>query len=178
MITLNISNLHWLGETPDEQRKDQCVHGTVEFRIRNTEFAKSPKFDLNLPTTGLFLLRTLDSDHSESHSVTDKANLLFAHCGHGIFPSEKSESGFVIVGCNQIADPKVVHRGASVTIKSESGVEEKVDADEWRQAVLKFANQVQAFYDSQPVRLPPEEDYERGAWQLFWKEWDTRITVA
>jgi hypothetical protein len=153
MIALTCTNLNWLGDTPEVQLKDQCAHGDVAFRVNDIEFL--PLTDCNLTATGLYLLRTLESNHSESNSVTDGTNLLFAHCGHGLFPSKDSKHGFVISGCNHVADFAITHEGAMVVIVGKDGKREKVSIDDWKSAVLAFAMKVQEFYDTQPQRTAP-----------------------
>lgn len=33
MFILSCSNLHWLGDNPEEQRQDLCLHGNVFLKI-------------------------------------------------------------------------------------------------------------------------------------------------
>ena len=57
-------------------------------------------------------------------------------------------------------------------ITTDSGAETIVPFDEYREEVFAFADQVEAFYDSQPPREPAEED--APAYRAFWEEWHRR----
>ena len=170
-IILKISNLHWLA-TGKEVLDDLCAHGSVEFAVNNTTFLTPPDNDLTVSATALFLLRTLEKSHTPSASVCEH-NMLFAHCGHSMW---YDDGNFSLTGCNKWFDPQVLRHADLITITGGSGQEETVTAEEWKNAVYAFADEVKAFYAKANQKNIPKENFEKAGYEFFWKEWEMMRT--
>jgi hypothetical protein len=173
MIVLRPTELHWISDDPT----DQCAHGGVVFTIDSIPFASGEDAqEITVSAAALFLLRTLSHDHTAARPVAEESQL-FPHCGFtayavgGRFP-------VLVMGCNVGVDPDVVHSAGVVRIRSEEGQEATVTAVQWRDAVLGFVDEVQAFYDASPPRMPFNEATEDEGWLAFWEEWRDRRAAS
>jgi hypothetical protein len=172
MIILELVGPGWIREQDDDP-SDQCAHGRVHLAVDEMTFIRPDDGEWAVSAAGLFLLRTLEEDHTLEDSVAEH-NLLFPCCGHSVFEAASSRYGLVCIGCPGGCHIDVLHREGSVVLRGQAG-EAVVDETEWRSAVLRFCDQVQAFYDG---ASPKEElDGEDGkGWKMFWAEWRTRRT--
>ena len=174
MIILTILKPHWIGSNRDNDPADQCVHGQVEFRINDTTFVKPEDGDLSLATAALYLMRTIEKDHTLGKSVSsDDPKYPY------LFPDEAFtvwviDGKLTIMGGQDGVDMEVVHRGENIAIRRVDGKEELVTRGEWVAAVYSFADQIRAFYDSEKPKTINEDKLEREGWETFWKEWIQR----
>ena len=176
MIDLRPTSLRWVSETEDASW-DQCAHGDVVFTIDSIPFATGERAEnVTVSAAALFLLRTLTDNHTAANPVAEGSQL-FPCCGHtaiavsGRFP-------VMVLGCPSGIEVDVVHSAGMVTIRSEGGQVAAVSAAEWRDAVLGFVDEVQAFYDASPPRDPVDESTGHDDWPVFWQEWRDRRAAA
>lgn len=170
MIVLQATKLRWLSDA------DQCAHGDVELRIDDVQFvsADTAGDEITLTAAGLYLLRTLDSDHDLGDALVD-GNQLFPHCG--FFVTDEGHDGCRIIGCQTGADLSVATREDTVAL-SRDGRTATVPSAQWRSAVLGFVHQVEAFYAQSRPRAEIDDTFERAGWQAFWREWGQRVAAA
>lgn len=144
-LTLEATDLGWLGEG-DDADWDQCVHGVATCTVGSIAITSR---DCNLTAASLFLLRTLEHDHTASESVAP-SNQLFPHCGHS--PGSSPANGFrqttwavtaaTSSGCATKPTRSTFH-GASSTSRSAS----RRGSTRWRGSPITFAR------STMPVRL-------------------------
>lgn len=128
-----------------------------------------------MTAASLFLLRTLEHDHTPRESVAP-SNQLFPCCGHpwvatdGRFPT-------ITLGCDNGNELWVRHAGEGVVI-TQGELSEGVSAEQWHEAVVGFADKVRAFYDVSPPRRRSRgsdaDAMESAGWDAFWVEWIER----
>ena len=166
--------MYWLGG-PGDDRHDQCAHGGIELSIDETRFvpAAGAPDEFTVSAAGLFLLRTIEHDHSARHPVAE-ASQLFPHCGFSVF-AQPGHFRVLVPGCDTGVDPEVEHRNGLVAIRAPGGGDATVTEREWADAVLGFAAAVEAFYEASPARIQFEESREREGWTAFWDEWRDRV---
>lgn len=168
MLTLEALNLRWLSRTPD----DLCAHGDVVLTIDGVALAGGPtdddSRDVAVSAAGLHLLRSLEIDHRAGNDAP-----LFPCCGD---PLGIDADGVYVMSCPYGADISVSITGDVVTL-GRTDLAVTVTRTQWRDAVLAFTDQVQAFYDASPARSLPVP-WQRNAWSLFWREWDARRQSA
>lgn len=172
MINLRAVDLQWING-PEDDRDDLCAHAQVHFEVNETTFVQLRDGFLTVSAAALFLLRTLELDHTRDRPVAEH-NLLFPCCAHSVWPEEKGRFGVVCMGCPEGVDLEVIHDGDHVRITAEDGRRETVTREEWRSAVNRFADQVREFHDRSGPKRQPEGDTDRQGWSLFWDEWKTR----
>jgi hypothetical protein len=170
MITLQISELGWVNDLEDEPN-DPCAHGDVLFRVNQTTFVTPADGNITVSTAALYLLRTLEHDHTKAQPAAE-ANLLFPCCGFTAFPDGESRYGFICCGCPNGVDFEIVHTDNMVTIEASDGRKETVELSEWTSAVYRFADDVQRLYERSTEKNASEEFGEM--WPLFWEEWKRR----
>jgi hypothetical protein len=170
MINLSVIEPFWITKDPNI---DQCAHGYIDFQINGTHFITKEDRNFTLSATGLFLLRTLELDHTSDSPVSSAAQL-FADDGFSVWPSDNELGGIIIFGSAAGKDVWVKHEGDNVAIQGAKGKTEVVSSQEWRQAVKSFTDQVQEFYDAWPAKTPPDDKLDIDGWDLFWKEWHRR----
>ena len=90
MITLQATSLTWLN-TEEDCPTDLCAHGKVHFAIDDIEFV-APAEEWTLSAAAIYLLRTLERDHTPANRVGDH---LFPCCGHTIYADEGCEDGWL-----------------------------------------------------------------------------------
>jgi hypothetical protein len=168
VIVLTPTRLHWLGDVADDPF-DLCAHSPVDFRIADTILVRPEDGDWAVSAAALYLLRTLERDHTREKPVGSQ---FFPCCGHAMF-QVPNLSEVVIIGCAHGADFEVRHSGSDVLVSTPTGSTLAVLGSEWRKAVFNFADSVRAFYDR---CLPKEsgEPEDEAAFSLFWQEWSRR----
>ena len=160
----------------EDDPTDQCAHGDVEFTIDSIPFvAGEAGEDITVSAAALHLLRTLTHDHTAASPVAESQ--LFPCCGFTAFAVD-GPFPVLVLGCPSGVDLEVVHSGVLVTIRAEDGKEATVSEAEWRDAVLAFVDDVQAFYDASPPRKPFGEGPDDEGWTAFWQEWGDRRVAA
>ena len=79
----------------------------------------------------------------------------------------------LIIGCPNGIDVSVKHQNGRVVITSESGESKSVSEIAWRDAVLKFSDEVRNFYESSAEKIPGDDEDQKGFDKMF-KEWERR----
>lgn len=171
MITLQIIKPHWINDNMDDP-KDQCSHGHIQFTINSVPYISIEDGDWTTSAAGLFLLRTVEEDHTKENPVSG-GNFLIPCCGFSIWPMESGRYSCSVVGCNAGLDIEVRHEStkAQLTINEKKSI---VDNREWAIAVLGFVEQVESFYGSCSTKVIIEDDLDRKGWDTFWNEWRQR----
>jgi hypothetical protein len=169
-MKLCVLDLEWvLGPTDDPA--DQCAHGSVLFQIDDTVFLQPEDGRWTVSAAGLFLLRTLENDHTDTNPVSER-NFLFPHCGHAAWLIEDGRFEVLCQGCDTGVNPEVIHTDGAVLIRGEQ--EQVVSFQEWKDSVFAFADQVREFYDKCSQKVLPDEGIDREGWAGFWQEWHSR----
>jgi hypothetical protein len=132
MIELKATEMQWMAAT--DERTDQCAHGRVSFIVNGTVFVRPEEAILTISSTALFLLRTIESDHSIDQSVAEN-NQLFSCCGSAVWPDEGGRYGVVVIGCAAGIDLEIHHEEGQVRISEAGGRSETVTSMEWSRAV-------------------------------------------
>ena len=172
-VELHGLNLGWLGGDDDEA--DQCAHGAVHLCVDGQILVGPDDGELTVSAAGLYLLRTLETDHVVGDALTDPDhNQLFPCCGHSVFAGDDR---CVIVGCATGVDVWVRTKGDVVTLQR-GDISATVSRAEWREAVLGFVGQVDSFYAASSSRDAIEDAAEAAGWQMFWAEWKQRVSTA
>lgn len=172
MIEITPDNLHWLGD----EAEDQCVHGGLTI-VLDGQILMSPSDGgyWNLSATGIYLLRTLEADHSSACSVTER-RWFVACCAHDVFPHEDTKYGFVMTdGCGNGTDIKIRHSSDSGEVVVElDGVVTTTAFKDWEKLVALFTSEISDFYSSSLPKTPNTDPAIRKGWEMYWKEWAVR----
>ena len=76
------------------------------------------------------------------------------------------------MGCASGIDWTIEHiNNGKVKHISESGKEGIISKNEYRELVIKFATQVENFYDQSKPKVIPEDEFDRKGYEAFWNEW-------
>lgn len=173
-LILEATDLGWLGQG-DEADWDQCVHGVATCTVGSIAITSH---DCNLTAASLFLLRTLEHDHTDTDSVAP-SNQLLPHCGHApwVVPGERFPT--LNMGCD-CGDELWVRHEAGALHLSRGEFHEQVPTEAWEHAVARFADRVRAFHDASPPRRRSRRSktdvMEHEGWDAFWAEWIERRT--
>ena len=120
-----------------------------------------------LSAAGLYLLRTLERDHTCGSPVGDQ---LFPCCGHVMF--EGDDGNVVLMGCANGLDGEVRHQAGAVTLEIE-GARAVTSEEEWRVAVTRFCSAIEEFYGHSAEKQPADAADAAG-YRCFWREWHRR----
>jgi hypothetical protein len=161
-FALALSSLSWWNETADDPR-DLCLHGKVAGYIGD----KTISCTATVSAAALNLLRTL----TEEHRAGEKLQMLPC-CGFALFADETGEN-VTVIGCNQGVDWTVLHEDGMVRMVLE-GESVTVPMDEYRAVVCRFADTVEAFYESCVPKILPENEIDRRGYEAFWREFHRR----
>ncbi|GAA1142476.1 hypothetical protein GCM10009651_28300 [Microbacterium natoriense] len=172
-VTLQATGLRWLAGDADAG-EDQCAHGLVRLDVGDLVLVGPEDEEVTVSAAGLFLLRTLDADHLPGDLLTG-GNQLFPCCGHLVI--DDGSGGCFISGCPMGVDMSVVTEGESVTLRRDTTIATTTRA-QWREAVLGFARQIDAFYSRSVPRALPDDESDAAGWRRFWKEWRSRVDAA
>jgi len=175
MITLQVIEPHWIKGHPDAP-EDQCAHGHIQFFVDSVIYAAKEDGDWTISAAGLFLLRTVELDHTPQNSVAE-GNYLIPCCGFSVWPTEGRRFPFSITGCNKGINPEIRHEREKVRLTL-GEKESIVDFKEWAAAVLNFVRQVELFYENCSPKVSMEDELDRKGWKMFWQEWRQRKIQA
>ena len=175
MITLKIINPHWING-PEDDPQDQCAHGAIGFSIDSVDYVKKDDGDWTISAAGLYLMRTIESDHTRECSVAE-GNFLIPDDGFSIFPSNESRYKIIIFGDHVGIDPEIRHQNGKVLVRL-NDITSEVSFKDWVIAVLDFVEQVESFYGNCSPKTTIEDEYEREGWAMFWEEWRERKNKA
>lgn len=167
MIQLFPTRLHWVHDDGLDDPADLCAHSPVSLTI-DAEVVIGPEAgDFTVSAAAIYLLRTLERDHSPQHPVGDQ---LFPCCGHAIY--DLGGDDVVIVGCPYGLDLFVRHDAGEICLTTIDARNFRVPAKVWRSAVLGFSSRVQRFYDESHAKSPGPED--AAGFAKMMQEWQRR----
>lgn len=163
-MKLRVYNLRWLPHTPEQH--DLCAHGAVEVEIGGELLENDAEADWCVSAGALFLLRTLTQNHTAASSVGDQ---LIPCCGHEMYAVTGAED-VEIHTCNSGVNWEVRHDEQGILLRTANGAEEHLSADEWQQAVFRFADAVAALYARSLPKASPYHHEMKGyaAWEAEW----------
>jgi hypothetical protein len=148
------------------EQHDLCAHGAVEVQIGRETIENDEEADWCVSAGALFLMRTVTRDHTSSSPVGDQ---LIPCCGHTIYVIV-GEEDVEIQNCNTGINWEVRHVDNTILLRTSSGTEEYLTADEWKHVVFQFADAVEGLY-SRSLPKEPENAYEAKAFAAFQVEW-------
>lgn len=130
--------------------------------------ASSGDQSVTVSAAALYLMRTLQRDHTAASRVGDQ---LFPCCGNAMWDVPEGED-VVISGCPNGIDLDVVHAGGDVILRTPAPREWRVARDTWQSAVFEFADQVSGFFAASSVKTPSDDD--APGFRKFLAEWNRR----
>lgn len=142
------------------------------FEVNGTLFIGDDNGEFTVSGAALFLLRTLEADHTVDSPVTE-GNLLFPCCGFNVRPIS-AQYPVLVLGCPNGVDVEVLRHGGKVELRC-GELKASADWPEWEAAVKRFASEVKAFYETSAPRNPPPDGEDREGWTAFWSEWEKRF---
>jgi hypothetical protein len=172
MVTIQALNLRWIkGETDDAL--DQCAHSEMVITVNGADLVTAQDGELTLSGAAFFLLRTLESSHTPTNSVTN-SNLLLPCCAFNAWPAGEN-GALVLLGCGLGIELSVEHLPNGHVRIARGEASATVDILAWHAAVIKFAKQIEAFYALSTPKAEIDDDFDRNGWALFWAEWRALI---
>jgi hypothetical protein len=171
MIDLTPHNLHWIGDTNSEY--DLCVHGGFTFSFNKKIIIDASKEEFALSAAVIFLLRTVERDHSFGNKLCEK---IMPECADITFVKEFDKQ-VEFITCPFGIDWWVEHSNGNITLVFEDGTEIKTTLKDYIQAIIRFADNIKAFYDKSKAKSF-QMDEDRQAFNAFQDEWTDRIKNA
>ena len=165
MITLRAERLHWIGDDGNDDPNDLCAHSPVTCKINDESIASPDDGDWTVSASAIFLLRSLDREHTKKAPVGDQ---IFPCCGHGIY--DVGDEEVVICGCPNGIDFEIRHGNQEITLSLDDDRQLTVTREEWEQAVLGFSDQILRFYDNSAQKDPGDEESKKG-FKAMMAEW-------
>jgi hypothetical protein len=167
-VSIRCVGLSWITGVTDDPN-DLCAHGRVEVRVgKDLLVAPSDDQSVTVSAAALYLMRTLQKDHTSASRVGDQ---LFPCCGSGMWDVAE-DTDVVITGCPNGIDMDVVHAGGDVILRTPDAREWRVALNDWKSAVFEFADQVSGFFAASSVKAPSGDD--APGFRKFLAEWIRR----
>jgi len=161
MFYLTLQNPTFLG-SHKEQQQDLCLHGEVALKVN--DILLSDQGDYCVSIAALRFLRSLFSNHYQGNQEH-----IIPHCGHfAYFTDDNHQLEFG--GCGLGIDFDIIHKDGNILIQTDNNLEIHISFEEYKQAVLSFADQVETFYRKSPERIITD-DSDREINEAFWNEW-------
>ena len=135
MLILEPTRLHWIKDDGLDDPCELCAHAPVRFEIDGASVVSPANGDVAVSAAAIYLLRTLESNHTPSSPVGEH---LFPCCGHAMYDTGDDE--VFIMNCPKGSNVDVQHEGDSVQINTKDGRIFIVPCDEWRIAVYAFSD--------------------------------------
>lgn len=172
MISLVPTRLHWIKDDGNDDPTDLCAHSPVWLNMDGETLVAPADGDATVSAAAVYLLRTLEQDHTQENPVGDH---LFPCCGHAMY--DTGDDDVVICGCPNGSNFDVMHFGRSIWISTKDGRSYIVRTDEWRLAVTQFSDAVRQFYDTS-LRKAPADDEASAGFAKMMAEWSRRAHPA
>lgn len=168
-FSIEITEMHWLFK--EDIHADLCAHGKVKVQIGEELIAGiRDDEDWTISSTALFLLRTLERNHTKEEQVGD---YLIPCCGH-FFVFENDMKEVYVGSCANGIDWEVIHENGNIKLKTENGEETLIEFDHYKSEVLKFVDKVERFYIESGEKKISSDETERKGYLEFWNEWKRR----
>ena len=147
---ITAEDLTWLDD-PVNDPQDHCLHGHAVAQIGE----RTVEYTCTVSATALYLLKTLTEDHAIGQD-----NQLLPCCGHFLIASEDLMNT-TIIGCDYGEDWSVEHSGDHVILTLKDGYQVSVPIDEYRAEVYRFADKIEAYYNSCPPREEHTDEFKK-----------------
>ncbi|WP_145183342.1 hypothetical protein [Planctomycetes bacterium Pla163] len=171
MLNIAAKELSWINRSSDDP-SDQCAHGRVLIAHGDSVLASPTEGEWTVSATGLYLLRTIEDDHTPESTVAE-TNFLLPCCGFNAWEIGQRYA-VLCMGCPTGIDVWVRHLDSSVLL-SRGPTEVEVGKDEWATAVRSFARQIEGYYSQSSPKEKPTDDLNEAGWRAFWQEWNARM---
>jgi hypothetical protein len=168
-FSIEINEIHWISN--EDIKTDLCAHGNIKVIIGDELIAGIKEDeDWTISATALFLLRTLERNHTKENQVGEH---LIPCCGHFLIFTDDMEELY-IGGCQNGIDWEVTHEDKIVKLKTKSEKTTSIDFEYYKSEILNFVDKVEQFYIESGEKTIPEDDFDRNAYLEFWNEWKTK----
>ncbi len=166
IFKIDADQLGWVNG-PEDDPYDYCLHGRVDVQVGTEIFGDFG----TVSATALYLLKSLEEDKIMGQGIQ-----MIPCCGHFLMANEDL-SEVEILGCPNGIDWSVVHEGGWVKIILPSGKEERIGFLDYQAEAFRFADKIEAYYNSCKPKLFPEaefDDFNQKGYTAFWREWHRR----
>lgn len=167
--------MKWLSDENDGSG-DLCAHGIIYFEIDGNILVSEKDEIWTVSASALYLLRTLESDHSNTEFEAPYGGQIFPCCGFNMYDIE-GEENVVIDGCPNGIDFEITHEEGRVKISFEDKKSFLVPLKEWQRAIIEFSKRVKAFYAASSPKIPWDDENKAG-YEKFIAEWNRRHDAA
>jgi hypothetical protein len=168
MIELAPTRLHWVKDDGNDDPSDLCAHSPVSLVIDGVPVITPEAGDFTVSAAAIYLLRTLERDHTSDTPVGDQ---LFPCCGHAMYDTGSDD--VLIVGCPKGLNLFIKHEAGEICLTTVDGTIFRLPMKVWQTAVLDFSSRVKGFYDQSLAKLPGPED--AAGYQKMRLEWERRV---
>lgn len=168
-MELYASEMFFRGDNEKEQTYDCCIHGKVIFKIGDKLLSNDTEWCVS--ASAYRFLHTLFENH-----FMGAEDFLIPCCGHFMIPSE-DKTTVSISGCNNGIDFNIIHKDENITIITSDNTEYCIPFEEYKNAVIAFAEQVMDFYKSNPPRNF-SDDFDKDGYSAFVAEWHSLYDKA
>ncbi|MCW1926628.1 hypothetical protein OKA05_29010 [Luteolibacter arcticus] len=166
MIVLRAERLHWVADDGRDDPTDLCAHSPVTCEIDGEVIVSPADGDWTVSAAAIFLLRALDRDHTKDSPV---GGHIFPCCGNVIHDAVEPE--VVICGCPSGIDFEICRSSGAYEIRLDDGRRILVAEERWREAVVRFSDEMRAFYAGSQVKKPVDKDGRKG-FKAMMGEWE------
>lgn len=165
---IRILKQHWIKDDGLEDRNDLCSHARIYVKIGNETLSDIDTAGWCTTAAGLHLMRTLYSNYTPG----DFDAQLIPCCGHFMYFNEDG-SRVEIGGCPSGIDWNVNHYNYDIELTTKNGNSIKIDFYTYKNVILNFVAEVEAFYGNPNKKIKPDNDFERDTFEMFWIEWNS-----
>lgn len=173
-LTLTPLDLHWVTEPP--ATGDLCAHGGLRVTHGGAVLLDTGPASCGASMAALLLLRSLQADHTPEQPLAER---IVPCCSH--FVLVDADTGAIhnvdCAGVGGGANWWIRHHGSQVELEFADGPPVVVSTEAWCQAIVGYADAIEAFYGASPPKAPADED-DRAWYPLFWAEWHRRRGAA
>ena len=162
-MELYATDLRFMGDTEEDKTYDACIHGKVFLKIGD-EILSDGQTEWCVSASAYHFLRTLFQDR-----LLDTENQIIPCCGNFLVPSE-DKTTVTIVGCPNGIDFSVSHENEHIIIRTRDDKIFTVRFEEYANAVLTYAKQIQDFYTQNPPRRF-QDKFDKDGFSVFCNEW-------
>lgn len=161
---VKFTDLHWIDHTDNPD--DLCLHGKAFVQIGEEILSTENDGDWTLSSAAYYFLKSFKNNYQPDQF----GNALIPCCGHFMFIHEDTDE-LIITGCPNGIDWHIQYTENEVTHRSNKGNQATVSIDDWKNIVLRLANEIEDFYQQSTPKKLPDDVFEKEAYLRFWEDW-------